>query len=140
MKSLELFKKVELPYFIGAIICLNFIIISIVSYNSYSFPLIFPIVSFCTYCGVLLRGRLNQKSWGDKPRQLKSSTLFGYFSFFVIVVIEVHYLLKKNFSLPLQQVKNLTIYLIVGLFILSLLLYLFWIRKLNYNNFNESSN
>lgn len=137
MKNFELFKKVELPYFIGALVFFNFIIISIVTYNNYSFPLIFPIVCFCTYCAVLIRGRLDKKSWGIRSQQLKFSALIGYLIFLIILVIEIYFLLERNFNLPIQQVKKLTIYFIIGLFLLFLILYLFWFRKVNFNNLNE---
>jgi len=94
--------------------------------------MIFPLVSFCTYVGVLIRGIIDQRSLGMTSDQLKISASVGFASVFVIFFIESVLLLLKCFDIPKEVVNKVMIFGGIGLIIIFIFLYITWFRKIEY--------
>lgn len=138
MSKLKLSERVDFTYFIGACISFNLFIITLVFNKGSGLPMIFSLVSFCTYIGVLIRGIIDRDSWGKTQRQMKISSFVGFTSIFVIFSIESVLLLTRSFELSKDEVVDFIIYGGIGLVILFIFLYAVWFRKLKYDNIGES--
>jgi hypothetical protein len=133
MMAKSLSQRTDFPYFIGAGISLILFFIAVFLYNNAGAQMIFPLVSFFTYSGVLIRGILEPGSWGRSPHKRKISSLFGLISVFVIFSIETVLLLTKNFNLSEEALLKFLIIGGIGLLLLFIFLYTSWFRKLTYD-------
>jgi hypothetical protein len=138
MKRIKFSKRVDFTYFIGAGISLILLNIAMFYYKNSGLPMIFSLISFLTYCGVIIRGILDRKSWGKTPMQIKVSAFIGFTSIFFISSIESVLLLTRSFELSKNEIKSILLYGGTGIILLYLLLYIFWFRKLTYLE-NENS-
>ena len=138
MKRIKFSKRVDFTYFIGAGISLVLLNMTMFYYKNAGLPMIFALVSFLTYCGVIIRGILDRKSWGKTPIQIKISAFVGFTSIFIIPSIESVLLLTRSFELSKNEIKNIILYGGTGIILLYLFFYLFWFRKLTYVEYENS--
>jgi hypothetical protein len=133
MAKQKLSERVDFTYFIGMSMSLVLFNISLFIHKDSGLPMMFALVSLCTYIGVLIRGMLDRDSWGKTIIKRKLSAIIGFTSMFVIFAIESVLLLTGSFELLPEQINGLLIYGGVGLLILFLFLYVFWFRKLTFD-------
>lgn len=132
MAKQKLSERVDFTYFIGMSMSLILFNISLFIHKDSGLPMMFALVSLCTYIGVLIRGILDQDSWGKTTIKRKLSAIIGFTSMFVIFAIESVLLLTRSFELLTEQINGLLIYGGIGLLILFIFLYVVWFRKLTF--------
>ena len=93
----RLVNRPDFFYIIGAFLSLIYVINSIIFYNNYGYTLFFSLSCFGAYLGVVLRGVIDENSWGKTSKQIKISYYVGLFSIFVISLI-YFILLYNSFS------------------------------------------
>jgi hypothetical protein len=132
MTTKKFSERVDFTYFIGAGVSLILINTAIFFYNNTGSPMIFALVSFFTYVGVLVRGLIDHKTWGKTQNQMKISAFIGFASIFVIFSIDAVLLLTKCFNLSNAVLKSIYIFGGISLCLLFIFLYTFWFRNLKY--------
>ena len=132
MTKVKLSERVDFTYFIGAIISLIFFNVALFLRGESGLPMIFSLVCFGSYIGVIIRGLFDRNSWGKTPGQMKLSALVGFSSIFVIWIIESILLLIKSSRISQNIIEFIIMIEVVFLIILFVLLYKLWFRKINY--------
>jgi hypothetical protein len=66
-------QRVDFAFFIGAGVSLFLFNVSVFNYSNTGSPMIFPLVTFCTYVGVIIREIIDQRSF--PLSSLKSAVL-----------------------------------------------------------------
>jgi len=138
MKRIKFSERVDFTYFIGAGISLILFNITMFYYKKSGLPMVFSLVSFLTYLGVLIRGILDRASWGKTQRQMKISAFIGFTSIFIIFSIESILILTLSLELLKNQIRDILICGGVGIIILYILFYSFWFRKVTYHEIENS--
>lgn len=137
MAKLKLSERVDFTYFIGVGISLILFNITLFFHKDSGLPMIFALVSLCTYIGVLIRGIIDRDSWGKTQKQMKISAFVGFVSIFLIFSIECVLLITRSFELSKGDVKNFFIFGGIGVFVLFIVLYAVWFRKISYGKLSE---
>lgn len=86
MQKKRMIQRIHLVYSIGAILSLGMVIIAIIERKS-GFTLIFPMVAFFTYIGVIFRGYKDPISWGNNSKSRSISLIIGVI--FIIATLSI---------------------------------------------------
>ena len=132
MTKVKLSERVDFTYFIGAIISLIFFNVALFLRGESGLPMIFSLVCFGSYIGVIIRGLFDRNSWGKTPRQMKLSALVGFSSIFVIWIIESILFLIKSSRISQDIIEIVIIIEVVFLTSVFVLLYKLWFSKINF--------
>ena len=134
----KLSDRVDFTYLIGAIVSLILFNLTMAFYKGAGLPMIFSMVCFFSYTGVIIRGLVDPGSWGKTQRQKKVSAFVGFTSIFVIFSIESVLLLTQSFKLPGEETTNIFVFGGFGITLLYILIYTLWFRKITYQELENS--
>jgi len=126
-------ERVDFTYFIGFGESLILFNLSMFFYNKYGLPMILSLVCLFTYVGVLIRGMIDQESWGKTEKQKRISAYIGFNSMFAIFLVIFILMLFHNFNFTQDTIKNILMYGGTCVIVLYTLLFILWFRKLTFN-------